>query len=139
MPLTPLVFCAVRAVMAEAPYTPSAANVFRSAWMPAPPEESEPAMVSAIGVVIARLAGIEIVASGPCPVLARRVIASKFLRAILHQARSLVETTAMVPFFVQIKCKLGQSYIVANALAEAEIASQISSTARDYDSLTAFH
>ena len=26
----------------------------------------------------------------------------------------------MVPFFVQIKCKLGQSYTVANALAEAE-------------------
>ncbi len=35
----------------------------------------------------------------------------------------------MVPFFVQIKCKLGQSYIVANALAEAEIASEIYSTA----------
>ncbi len=31
----------------------------------------------------------------------------------------------MVPFFVQIKCKLGQSYVVANALAEAEIASEI--------------
>ena len=31
----------------------------------------------------------------------------------------------MVPFFVQIKCKLGQSYTVANALAEAEIASEM--------------
>jgi hypothetical protein len=30
------------------------------------------------------------------------------------------EMTAMVPFFVQFKCKLGQSYAVANALAEAE-------------------
>src|SRR5438309_12014875 len=39
------------------------------------------------------------------------------------------ETTAMVPFFVQFKCKLGQSYAVANALAEAEIASEIYSTA----------
>ena len=29
----------------------------------------------------------------------------------------------MVPFFVQIKCKLGQSYAVANHLADAEIAS----------------
>ena len=29
----------------------------------------------------------------------------------------------MVPFFIQFKCKLGQSYAVANALAEAEIAS----------------
>ncbi|MGC4005478.1 MAG: hypothetical protein QM811_21120 [Pirellulales bacterium] len=36
---------------------------------------------------------------------------------------------AMVPFFVQIKCKLGQSYTVANAFAEAEIASEIYSTA----------
>ena len=36
--------------------------------------------------------------------------------------KMLVETTAMVPFFVQIKCRLGQSYVVANALAEAEIA-----------------
>jgi DNA-binding Lrp family transcriptional regulator len=96
-------------------------------------------MVSAIGVVIARLAGIQIVASRPCPVVARHVIASKFLSAILHPARCLSETTAMVPFFVQIKCKLGQSYTVANALAEAEIASEIYSTAGDYDLLVKFY
>jgi DNA-binding Lrp family transcriptional regulator len=47
--------------------------------------------------------------------------------------------TAMVPFFVQIKCKLGQSYTVANALAEAEIASEIYSTAGDYDLLVKFY
>ena len=35
--------------MALAPWTPSAANVFKSAWMPAPPPLSEPAMVSATG------------------------------------------------------------------------------------------
>ncbi len=52
MPLTPRVFCAVSAVITEAPKTPSAAKVFRSAWMPAPPDESEPAMVSATGVVM---------------------------------------------------------------------------------------
>ena len=40
---------------------------------------------------------------------------------------------AMVPFFVQFKCKLGQSYAVANTLAEAEIASEIYSTAGDYE------
>jgi DNA-binding Lrp family transcriptional regulator len=45
----------------------------------------------------------------------------------------------MVPFFVQIKCKLGQSYTVANALAEAEIASEIYSTAGDYDLLVKFY
>ena len=39
---TPVVFCAVMAVIALVPYTPSAANVFRSAWMPAPPLESLP-------------------------------------------------------------------------------------------------
>jgi DNA-binding Lrp family transcriptional regulator len=49
------------------------------------------------------------------------------------------ETNAMVPFFVQIKCKLGQSYTVANALAEAEIASEIYSTAGDYDLLVKFY
>jgi DNA-binding Lrp family transcriptional regulator len=49
------------------------------------------------------------------------------------------ETAAMVPFFVQIKCKLGQSYVVANALAEAEIASEIYSTAGDYDLLVKFY
>jgi DNA-binding Lrp family transcriptional regulator len=51
----------------------------------------------------------------------------------------LSETTAMVPFFVQIKCKLGQSYTVANALAEAEIASEIYSTAGNYDLLVKFY
>jgi DNA-binding Lrp family transcriptional regulator len=46
---------------------------------------------------------------------------------------------AMVPFFVQFKCKLGQSYAVANTLAEAEIASEIYSTAGDYDLLAKFY
>ncbi|HEU5019039.1 MAG TPA: Lrp/AsnC ligand binding domain-containing protein [Pseudolabrys sp.] len=41
----------------------------------------------------------------------------------------------MTPFFVQIKCELGKSYQVANQLAEAEIASEIYSTAGDYDLL----
>src|ERR1700751_5146429 len=52
---------------------------------------------------------------------------------------AISETTAMVPFFVQIKCKLGQSYVVANALAEAEIASEIYSTAGQYDLLVKFY
>jgi DNA-binding Lrp family transcriptional regulator len=45
----------------------------------------------------------------------------------------------MVPFFVQIKCKLGQSYAVANDLADAEIASEIYSTAGDFDLLVKFY
>jgi DNA-binding Lrp family transcriptional regulator len=45
----------------------------------------------------------------------------------------------MVPFFVQIKCQLGKSYAVANALAEAEIASEIYSTAGHYDLLAKFY
>ena len=45
----------------------------------------------------------------------------------------------MTPFFVQIKCELGKSYEVANALAEAEIASEIYSTAGDYDLLVKFY
>ena len=45
----------------------------------------------------------------------------------------------MTPFFVQIKCELGKSYQVANQLAEAEIASEIYSTAGDYDLLVKFY
>ena len=45
----------------------------------------------------------------------------------------------MVPFFVQIKCGLGRTYEVASALAEAEIASEIYSTAGDFDILAKFY
>ncbi|MBB3772836.1 DNA-binding Lrp family transcriptional regulator [Angulomicrobium tetraedrale] len=45
----------------------------------------------------------------------------------------------MVPFFVQIKCQLGRSYEVANALADAEIASEIYSTAGEFDLLVKFY
>jgi hypothetical protein len=47
--VTPTVFCAVMAVTAVMPWTPQAANALRSAWMPAPPPESEPAMDSTHG------------------------------------------------------------------------------------------
>jgi DNA-binding Lrp family transcriptional regulator len=46
---------------------------------------------------------------------------------------------AMTPFFVQIKCELGKAYQVANELAESEIASEIYSTAGDYDLLVKFY
>jgi DNA-binding Lrp family transcriptional regulator len=45
----------------------------------------------------------------------------------------------MVPFFVQIKCQMGKSYQVANSLADAEIASEIYSTAGDFDLLVKFY
>lgn len=45
----------------------------------------------------------------------------------------------MVPFFVQIKCELGKAYEVANELAEREIASEIYSTAGDFDLLAKFY
>jgi DNA-binding Lrp family transcriptional regulator len=45
----------------------------------------------------------------------------------------------MVPFFVQIKCQLGKSYEVANKLADAEIASEIYSTAGEFDLLAKFY
>ena len=51
MPYTPVVFCAVRAVMALIAYMRWAVMVLMSAWMPAPPEESEPAMVSTVFMV----------------------------------------------------------------------------------------
>ena len=54
----PCVFCSVTAVTAEAPNTPRAAKVFRSAWMPAPPPESEPAMVRTRGTCNQRHAAL---------------------------------------------------------------------------------
>ena len=45
----------------------------------------------------------------------------------------------MQTFFVEIKCKLGKTYAVANALADREIASEIYSTAGNYDILAKFH
>ena len=45
----------------------------------------------------------------------------------------------MQTFFVQIKCALGRTYEVADALAEAEIASEIYSTAGDFDILAKFY
>jgi DNA-binding Lrp family transcriptional regulator len=45
----------------------------------------------------------------------------------------------VVPFFVQIKCHLGKSYSVASALADAEIASEIYSTAGEFDLLVKFY
>jgi DNA-binding Lrp family transcriptional regulator len=45
----------------------------------------------------------------------------------------------MQTFFVSIKCHLGRTYEVASALAEAEIASEIYSTAGSFDVLAKFH
>ena len=45
----------------------------------------------------------------------------------------------MKAFFVQIKCELGKSYQVANALADSEIASEIYSTAGNFDLLVKFY
>src|SRR4029078_1560578 len=45
--LTPTGFCAVIAVIAEVQNTPNWWKVLRSAWIPAPPPESEPAIVRA--------------------------------------------------------------------------------------------
>lgn len=45
----------------------------------------------------------------------------------------------MVPFFVHIKCQLGKTYQVANAIADAEIASEIYSTSGEFDLLAKFY
>ena len=45
----------------------------------------------------------------------------------------------MQTFFVEIKCRLGRTYPVASVLADREIASEIYSTAGNYDILAKFH
>src|SRR3954469_34429 len=113
--------------------------------MPAPPDESEPAMVSATGIVIMLLSAISAVARGSCPFPSAACYSQQVRLPRPLEFGSIVpdptpsEITSMVPFFVQFKCKLGQSYVVANALAEAEIASEIYSTAGDYDLLVKFY
>jgi DNA-binding Lrp family transcriptional regulator len=54
-------------------------------------------------------------------------------------ADSAAGRVRVVPFFVQIKCDLGKSYAVANAIADAEIASEIYSTAGEFDLLVKFY
>ena len=44
--LTPVVFWVVTAVIAVIAYEPNAVTVLISAWMPAPPDESDPAMIN---------------------------------------------------------------------------------------------
>src|SRR5215813_10221951 len=53
-PCTPTEFWAVTAVSTDMPNTRNAEKVFRSAWIPAPPPESDPAMVSALGTLISQ-------------------------------------------------------------------------------------
>ncbi len=45
----------------------------------------------------------------------------------------------MKAFFVQIKTELGKAYQVATAIADAEIASEVYSTAGEYDLLVKFY
>jgi len=45
----------------------------------------------------------------------------------------------MQVLFVQIKCHLGKAYQVANELVDAEIASEVYSTAGDFDLLVKFY
>ncbi|MEM7303644.1 MAG: Lrp/AsnC ligand binding domain-containing protein [Pseudomonadota bacterium] len=45
----------------------------------------------------------------------------------------------MRAFFVRIKCELGQAYAVAQAISDAEIASEIYSTAGSFDLLAKFY
>ncbi|MEM8877349.1 MAG: Lrp/AsnC ligand binding domain-containing protein [Pseudomonadota bacterium] len=45
----------------------------------------------------------------------------------------------MIAFFVMIKCELGKAYDVANQIADSEIASEIYSTAGEFDLLIKFY
>jgi hypothetical protein len=56
MDVTARVFWEVTHVMTDVPWTPTAAKDFRSAWIPAPPPESLPAVVRAV-LIIATMRG----------------------------------------------------------------------------------
>jgi DNA-binding Lrp family transcriptional regulator len=63
------------------------------------------------------------------------------LRRFSGRARPVLSWSfeAVQTFFVEIKCRLGKTYDVARELADREIASEIYSTAGDYDILAKFH
>jgi DNA-binding Lrp family transcriptional regulator len=61
------------------------------------------------------------------------------VRQVFARLRDDSQEARMVPFFVQIKCHLGKSYDVANRIADAEIASEIYSTAGEFDLLVKFY
>jgi DNA-binding Lrp family transcriptional regulator len=73
------------------------------------------------------------------PAWRSRLLPSAAVFAGLPPAAASHTEARMVPFFVQIKCHLGQSYEVANKLADAELASEIYSTAGDFDLLVKFY
>jgi DNA-binding Lrp family transcriptional regulator len=73
------------------------------------------------------------------PAQRSRLLPSAAVFAGLPPAAASHTEARMVPFFVQIKCHLGQSYEVANKLADAELASEIYSTAGDFDLLVKFY
>src|SRR5271155_5446275 len=62
-----------------------------------------------------------------------------FLESAVPRGSHASKELGVIPFFIQIKCQLGKSYAVANALADAEIASEIYSTAGDFDLLVKFY
>ena len=65
--VTPVVFCAVKAVMALVANTPLVVIVLISAWIPAPPLESEPAIVHAVNIKIPPLHVFSIAIEGGVP------------------------------------------------------------------------
>ncbi len=89
--LTPTVFWAVIAVIAVIPWTPQRAKAFRSAWMPAPPPESEPAIERTAGtglsLTLARSALVQISRFARCAksqicTLARSALGGAYSRAL---------------------------------------------------------
>jgi DNA-binding Lrp family transcriptional regulator len=75
----------------------------------------------------------------------RRSTANGFTGRLLAAGNGLwcdddsVARAAMKAVFVQVKCHLGKAYKVAEEIAEAEIASEIYSTAGDFDLLVKFY
>jgi DNA-binding Lrp family transcriptional regulator len=67
------------------------------------------------------------------------VVAQRGAAPATRRKRQASRTDRMQTFFVQIKCALGRTYEVASALAEAEIASEIYSTAGEFDILAKFY
>src|SRR5690606_9940649 len=66
-------------------------------------------------------------------------VCHKACRRRIGRAAGSQRGETMKTFFVQFKCELGKAYEVAGALADAEIASEIYSTAGNFDLMAKFY
>ncbi len=109
MSVTPVVFWAVRAVIALMAYTPWAVIVLISAWMPAPPLESEPAIVNAVFIFVLLLHALILYSDKRwCPRFAAGLIDKSKPRLVIFCQLTIVFWPVHLDGLRLVLCQAGQ-------------------------------